>query len=310
MSSSVAGQLLATAEALTTALAAGSVTQLLAVGARCTVNGHRIDPTGSGPASAPDGLGLLIGSTLLAQGPVIDVDTGQAGLFAVAHPGRPATDDGPVDGGAADGGPVVVGLRFRGGAGPLLVDELEVLVSPPGRSSVFAPDRLGTGNPIFDAAVDGPAPSRADLVAVAASYFDDIEAGTGHTRFQPGCQRIENGFQTTSIPAVAGGAATAEQFERRFFAYITAVRGRRYPIVDRARGVVWAVAFLDVAGTVTHLQRPDGGRVELPERLRRPRSTLLFERFKVIDGALAWIEAVMVNLPFGAPTGWEQTDPS
>ncbi|MDY7104785.1 MAG: hypothetical protein S0880_26670 [Actinomycetota bacterium] len=83
------------------------------------------------------------------------------------------------------------------------------------------------------------------------------------------------------------------------------MRGRRYPVVDGERGVVGAVAFLDIPGTATHLDLTDGRRIELGERMRFGRSTLLFERFKVIDGDIAWIEAVMVNLPLGAPHGWE-----
>ena len=105
-----------------------------------------------------------------------------------------------------------------------------------------------------------------------------------------------------------GGSSAHRQIDEGGFGYITEVRGRRYPIVDTTTGVVMAVAFLDVPGTVTHLELSNGKRLELPERMRFPRSTLLFEQFKVDGDEMAWIEAIMVNLPFGAPHGWEASN--
>jgi hypothetical protein len=95
----------------------------------------------------------------------------------------------------------------------------------------------------------------------------------------------------------------AEQLERKVFAYIAEMRGRRFPIVDVERGAVLAIVFLDVPGTLTHLE-VGGRRVELPAHMRQPRSTLLFELFLVESGRIHAIEAFMHNLPFGASSGW------
>ena len=48
----------------------------------------------------------------------------------------------------------------------------------------------------------------------------------------------------------------------------------------------------------------DGKPYELPAFMREPRSFILGELFKVVDGELKTIEVVMVDRPLGAPLGW------
>jgi len=43
---------------------------------------------------------------------------------------------------------------------------------------------------------------------------------------------------------------------------------------------------------------------QLPPRFYKPRSLLLAAMFKIVSGKILSIEAVMVNVPFGATPGW------
>ncbi len=249
-------------------------------GARCTINGQR--------ATTTDLRGLT--GTVEAQPALIDAASGTGVVFITV---RHADQERPL----------VVGLRI-GTDGDRLT-ELEVLRSADGESSIFAPERVvAQRNAVMDDPLDG-AGDRDAIVAGADRYFTDLAANTATSRFRTNCQRIENGFQTTGNPAVLGGSTCHQQMAEGWFSYIEAVRGRRYPVVDPTTGVVLAVAFLDVPGTVSHLELTNGNRIELPERMRQPRSTLLFEQFKVDAGELVWIEAIMVNLAYGSPHGWE-----
>jgi hypothetical protein len=81
------------------------------------------------------------------------------------------------------------------------------------------------------------------------------------------------------------------------------VRDRRFPVVDEERGLVWSFVVFDIPGTVTTAV-VDGQVMELPERLRQPRSILLAELFQVVGGEIRHIHAFMINRPFGAPSGW------
>ncbi len=244
---------------------------------RMTENGRTI--------AADDGFWAWADSLTACQ-TVTDEATGQAGMIGAV---------------VADGEPVMVGLRVAASGG--LITEVETLVSRDGESSIFDAAAYVPG-----ATVGAPVAqqaTRSELVATADRYFSDIENNEALSLFDPGCERFENGVVTTGNPAVLQGADCPTQFAMKVFIYITEVRGRRYPVVDPTTGTVLSMAFLDVPGTVTHLRLPDGREVELPERMLFPRSTLLFELFKIDEGQIQRIEVSMVNLPFGAPHGWE-----
>ena len=219
---------------------------------------------------------------------VAEPAAGQVAIFAVVDEG---------------GALAVAALRLRVADGRLR--ELETLASRKGESSIFGPESLAAPNPRLVRELPlAQRGSREALVAAANAYFDAIERDApAAVEFARDCDRIENGVATTRNPAVLGGMGVAEQLERKVFAYIGAMRARRFPIVDVERGAVLAIVFLDVPGTVTHLE-VGGRRVELPAHMRTPRSTLLFELFLVEAGRIHAIEAFMHNLPYGASSGW------
>lgn len=195
---------------------------------------------------------------------------------------------------------------FRGRADAQGWTELEALVSRKGQSSIFAPERLTSLDPLYDAIVpEGLCIDRNALRAAAEGYFDGIQYDdVTRVRFDESCRRFENGALTTSNPEFLRGMGCREQFEKKLFAYIKEVRARRYPVFDVERGLACACVFLDVPGTQTHFEF-NGRRHELPPHMRVARSVYLFEVFKVVDGNIREIQALMVNLPYLAGSGWE-----
>ena len=156
--------------------------------------------------------------------------------------------------------------------------------------------------------------TRKELVRVADAYFTGLENndGLGDYPFADDCIRIENGFRTTGVPAASDAGKTPyleafrslsarQQFETGYFRFVDRIRDRRYPVVDRERGLVFAFAFFDHSGRVREYQLADG----TPRRgVDRPFSWMIAEGFRVEHGLLTRIEALMTEVPYGMKAGW------
>ena len=156
--------------------------------------------------------------------------------------------------------------------------------------------------------------TREELVRVADAYFTGLENndGLGDYPFADDCIRIENGFRTTGVPAASDAGKTPyleafrslsarQQFETGYFRFVDRIRDRRYPVVDRERGLVFAFAFFDHSGRVREYQLADG----TPRRgVDRPFSWMIAEGFRVEHGLLTRIEALMTEVPYGMKAGW------
>lgn len=282
----------AAADAYVDALAARDPGRLeLAPGARFTENGQEV--------ALGDG---LWGSATAEPVPlravhVADVETGQvAVLGSVAEHGRRC----------------LLGVRLRlDGDGRLA--ELEQLVCRPGHSlfDLFDPDGMTRDRPhLREPAPADARAGRAELEAVANAYFDGIEADDGSKiPVTDDCVRFENGVQSVRRPAPEGGfggghMGVAEQISSGMFAYIGAIRGRRYPVCDLERGLVLAIGLFDHPGKLTHVDVAGIGTVELPPFATRPSSALIFEVFQVRSGTITAIEALLDFFPYGMATGW------
>lgn len=165
--------------------------------------------------------------------------------------------------------------------------------------------------------------TRPDLVRTANMYFSGMQLNDGKGRypFADDCNRIENGSQTTNAPGKPGQArpdpktatgysamwSCREQFESGLIHFVSRIRDRRYVAVDHERGLVVAFAFFDHdAGPSRKFKTPDGrdvvaGPVE-------PWTWMIAELFKVEDGLLHEIEAVLERVPYGMPSGWSSWD--
>ena len=150
--------------------------------------------------------------------------------------------------------------------------------------------------------------SREQMVAIADSYFEGLEHATETlTPFDPQCQRLENGMVTANNPAAPPGMSRmtcGEQFATHFSPFISHVRERRFPIVDQERGLVLALAFFDHEGRIKDVKLTDGSDLHVPPPFDAPFAFGLFELFKIQDGKIMRVEAVLNTVPYGSKSGW------
>ena len=266
----------------------------------------------AGARYTENGVELAIGDGLWATadqiGPYrhdfVDSTNGQAAAFVTVTEGTTRS---------------IMALRVKATGGA--VREIEVLVARPplfGGASGFGdgaaqldsaagPDSGWFGDP-------GPRLPREDLRRIADAYFTGLERndGKGHYPFSDDCIRIENGFRTTEVAPSGGQRETPyfeafralsarAQFETGFFRFVTRIRERRFPVIDEARGLVFAFAFFDHDGTVRDYTLADGTP---REGIERPFSWMIAEAFRIERGLLTRIEALMTEVPYGLRSGW------
>ncbi len=131
--------------------------------------------------------------------------------------------------------------------------------------------------------------------------------------------RIENGTRTCNNPApVTGGAnpdfaklrgmACADQLSTKIFTYIKSVSPRRIEVVDVDKGLAIAFVRFQHPGNVLFVDTPANGRVSQERNpwAIRPTSALIAELFKIEDHKIQRVMAVITNVPYRMPTGWEE----
>ena len=179
---------------------------------------------------------------------------------------------------------------------------------------------LGTPHSIYLETVPaGQRMSRADMVSTANKYFSGMQQndGKGDYPFAQECNRFENGMLTTNAPTPAGqvrpdpGDASnyssqwscLEQFESGLLHFVNRIRDRRYVAVDEERGIVFAFAFFDHSGGDTRTFQTPNGRTVTAGPVQ-PWTWQIAELFKVQDGQLHKIEAILQRSPYGMNSGW------
>jgi hypothetical protein len=268
-------------------------------GTRYTENGQEL-PVGQGLWATADKVGPYCHI-------FIDTESGQAACFATLTEGTTRS---------------IMGLRIEAADGR--AGEIEAVVARPalfGSAGAFgdgpaALDESGGPDPEWHKEIH-PAErmGRAELQAVADLYFTGLERndGTGDYPFADGCIRIENGFRTTDVPPAptAGKTPYAEafralsarqQFETGYFRFVDGIRDRRFPVIDSARGVAFSLAFFDHSGTVREYDLADGTPIR--SAVDRPFSWMIAEAFRIENGLITRIEALMTECPYGMRPGW------
>jgi hypothetical protein len=157
---------------------------------------------------------------------------------------------------------------------------------------------------------------RQQMISIADAYFSSVQKndgrgvnGTGTYPFTPDCHRIENGSPTTNVPNTAGpfGMDCLSAFKMGYYFVVQAVHGRRYPLVDAERGVVWAHCVFD-QGTVNSGTLSDG-RAYSYGGFNRPSSILVTEAFLIEDAKIRRVEMIgpsalyHINSPWGGLSG-------
>jgi len=252
-----------------------------------------------------DGLWQSAGGLGRYRVDAIDPESGQAGTLAVV---------------LEDGKPVYTAIRIR--VREQKIDEIEVLAV-----------RTGLGNgPTAGAAMEQRGAPRAqflrtvpekdrmkreDLTRVADAYFANLQASTGRTSapFAKTCNRIENGTQTTNVAKPRAGREGFDvlqlgceaQQRSGFYPFVTSIRDRRFPLVDRERGLVLAFGYFDHTGTVGDMKLTNGMTVPAP--FRSPLTFAIAELFQIDRGRIDQVEAALVTVPYRMRADhWDRPD--
>jgi hypothetical protein len=160
--------------------------------------------------------------------------------------------------------------------------------------------------------------TRQELIAVADGYFTGLQKndgnginGTGTYPFTEDCHRVENGSPTTNVPLAEGADPNAinafsmdclSQFELGYYFVVQNIHHRRYPVVDRERGIVWAHAIFD-QGTVNEGVLSDGTPYAF-RGFNRPSSILVTEAFLIEDGKIRRVEMTGPSAPYHMNSPW------
>ena len=193
------------------------------------------------------------------------------------------------------------------------ITEIETIVNRdiPGATAL---DEIATPDSVLTATVPSTErASREDLTRIANMYFSGLERGDGKGvyPFTPDCNRIEGGTQTTNNPALDAprpygypifSMGCEAQFKTGFFKFVTRIRDRRFMVVDRERGLVFAFVFFDHNGTVKTLTLNDGS--VFPESLRHPFTWEIGVVFKIEKGKIRFIQGVPTQAQYGLKPGW------
>jgi hypothetical protein len=189
------------------------------------------------------------------------------------------------------------------------ITEIETLVARKPTTSILNTDNLAEPRPIFLETVPvAERPSRQEMVSIVGKYFDGIEQGRGDiVPFDPDCIRIENGIQTcpSSASSPLGALSCGAQLDTKIFTYIQSVNPRRFPIVDRERGLVLAIVRFNHPGTQQTVDVPGHGRMTMGRYSTWPNSTQIAELFKIQNGKIKEITAAIVTAAYKAPLGWD-----
>jgi hypothetical protein len=269
--------------------------------------------------------------TALAKGSyrlfVTDIDTGQ-----VAFMGTMREVNAPMP------NPVIVAIRLK--IENRQVSEIENMVV---RDALAATnlEKWGTPNSVFLQTIPAAQrASRADLVRIGNIYLSALEKNDGKLEppFAPGCERIQNGLQTTNNPDAATQATPppppgrggrggdgkqppaappkpqglqinvaalgcGEQFKLGYFNFVRRVRDRRFVAVERERGLTMVIAEIDEpAGKYATFKLADGREITVGPT--RPTTLEVFEVYKIEGGKIRRVEEAQITIPYGMLSGW------
>jgi hypothetical protein len=92
------------------------------------------------------------------------------------------------------------------------------------------------------------------------------------------------------------------QFKLGYYFVVQNIHHRRYPVVDRERGVVWSHAVFD-QGTVNEGTLSDGRKYAF-KGFNRPSSILVTEAFLIENGKIRRVEMIGPSATYHLSGGW------
>jgi hypothetical protein len=218
------------------------------------------------------------------------------------------------------GAPLLMSVRLRIELGR--ITEIEAVFFKPGGggpNNIAAMEKGGPPDAMwFKSIPPEKRLSRQEMIAVADGYFTGLQKndgkginGSGTYPFTNDCHRIENGSPTTNVPKPADAAPGAispfwfdcmTQFKMGLYYVVQNIHGRRYPLVDMERGVVWAHCVFD-QGTVNSGVLADGTKHSYPG-FNRPSSILVTEAFLIEDGKIKRVEMIGPSATYHMNSPW------
>lgn len=206
--------------------------------------------------------------------------------------------------------PVAFALRLK--IDHRLIREVEtIVVRDPGAAKAI--EGMGEPDPLFLTALPaGERRSRDELIAIANKYSDGIEHSKGDLApFDPECNRIQNGVQTTNNPNLKIDPNNSwtplslgckEQIDTKFFRFVRKIYPRRFLVVDEERGLVLGWFLFHIPGTVTAVDIPGHGSIAIPLPYQAPTTLDIAELYKIKNGKILKVEALQTNVPYGTPS--------
>jgi hypothetical protein len=265
----------------------------IAPGTRYTENGVTLP--------LPDGLWRVASSVGTYRLKVSDPEAGEIGFFAKA---------------AENGAAILVATRLKVVDHRITQIESVVahssdLIGPAGQAR---PDVLGDAPRAQFLQTLPPASqrSRQEMIDIANTYWTGIENNTGShpPLFADDCNRIENGSYTTNRPVAPGGEANGanysckEAFDLGYYHDDTRLRDRRYMVIDRERGLVYAGVGFDHDATVRSYTVKNGKTVKVTRTA--PWTWMIHEIFQINkEGKISQVEAILLSVPYGMSAGWD-----
>jgi hypothetical protein len=219
------------------------------------------------------------------------------------------------------GAPLLMSLRLRVELGR--ITEIESVYFKPGGAgpnNIAAMDKpdYKPEDMWFKSIPANERASRQELIATADAYFSGLQRndgkgvnGTGTYPFTNDCDRVENGSHTTNVPrppneppdAINGFALDCmSQFKLGYYFVVQNIHHRRYPVVDRERGIVWSHAVFD-QGTVNKGVLSTGREFEF-KGFNRPSSILVTEAFLIENGKIRRVEMIGPGVPYHFNSPW------
>ena len=280
---------------------------------RACLEGFTTQFTAALVAHAPDRLPLTKSARYTENGQTLKLDDGMWGPqiklleYKLTFADPKAGQAGFFQSFEENGHPAVMGVRLK--IVDRKIDEMEnIIIRSTARGSFSSIADLKVLPVLIEPLAPPELRSRDSLITIADSYFEGLEKATDkYTPFDKDCQRIENGVISAYDPKSPNEIrrmSCGAQFATGFSKIITKVRDRRYPIVDEERGLVYALITFDHNGRNKTTVWADGKEHPVNTPFDEPWTFQIGELFKIKDGKIRQIEALVLNVPYGMPPGW------
>jgi hypothetical protein len=214
---------------------------------------------------------------------------------------------------------LLMSLRLRVELGR--ITEVETVYFKPGGggpNNIEAMDKYKPEDMWFKSIPPAQRPTRQQMISVADGYFTGLQkndgkgiGNTGTYPFTNDCHRIENGSPTTNVPRPANeppgtlnlfAMDCLSQFKMGLYYVVQSIHGRRYPLVDQERGVVWSHVVFD-QGTVNSGVLSDGTKHSY-RGFNRPSSILVTEAFLIENGKIRRVEMIGPSAVYHMNSPW------